>query len=71
MLAQYESRHNQQQASVRLMAGTRHTHDKVQHALLYFTETISFLKAYRHITRTSQRLSLGIPVSYSELKVKS
>jgi len=68
MLAQYEARHNQQQASVQLMASTRHTHTTPQHAVLFahsyavLTETISFLEAYRRIIRTSQRLSFGIPV---------
>jgi hypothetical protein len=66
MLAQYEARDSQQQASVQLMAGTRHTHNKPQHAVLLtynyavLTETVSFLEAYLHIIRTSQRLSFGI-----------
>ena len=68
MLAHYEARHNQQQASVQLMASTRHTHTTPQQTVLFahsyavLTETISFLEAYRHIIRTSQRLSFGIPV---------
>jgi len=68
MLTQYDSRHNQHQESVQLKAGTRHTHDKPKHSVLFtysyavLTETISFHDAYRHI-RTFQRLSFGIPVS--------
>jgi hypothetical protein len=67
MLAQYDARHNQQQASVQLMAGTRRTDDKPKQAVLFtcnyavLTQTVSFLETYRHIIRTSQRLSFGKP----------
>jgi len=55
MLDQYEARHNHQQASVQLMASTRHTHDKPQQAVLFvycydvLTEAFSFFEAYLHI----------------------